>query len=83
MSSAQAVSNRDPFGGLRGGTCPPPFTGATHNQTLKDTPDSAMSGGYKTGVGNQSNIVVSEDTTPKYFKKSARQTWVLQKNCIT
>lgn len=69
MLSAQAVNNRDPFGGSHGGSCPPPSIRVPCNQTLKNSPDSAMSGGYKTGLGNQSNVVVSEGAYAEILQK--------------
>lgn len=69
LSSAHAVHNRDPYGGSAGGVCAPPALPSRNNHNAKHSPDSAMSGGYVTGVGNQSNVVVDQSTYDEILQK--------------
>ena len=60
LSSAHSVHNVNPY--KTKGSTSPPSPPARNNYNAKHSPDSAMSGGYPVRVGNQSNVVVSEDT---------------------
>ena len=69
ITSANAVSGRDPLAGIGGGASAPPKITTPSPQTFNQSPDTATSGGYRTGVGNQSNVVVEEETYGEIFQR--------------
>jgi len=60
MESAHAVHSVNPLAGMAGAAAAPPSVPVAHNHRLSHQPDSARSGSYSTGLGNQSNIVVKD-----------------------
>ena len=69
LSSAHTVHSKNPFSRSGGGTSPPPALPARNNHQTKTSPDSAMSGGHPLRIGNQSNVVVNEDTYTEILQK--------------
>ena len=67
LSSAHAVHSKNPHGG--GGSVAPPALPMRNNVNAKNPPESAMSGGYPTRIGNQTNIVVNEDAYAEILQK--------------
>ncbi|MCL1976198.1 MAG: hypothetical protein FWG61_08570 [Firmicutes bacterium] len=55
---AGEIHSHDPFSGISYKIVPPPGLPARINVEPPYDPASAMSGGYSTGVGNQTNIAV-------------------------
>jgi len=70
LSDAHTVHNQNPHGASGGGSPAPPPLPARNNHYVKDSPDSAMSGGYPLGIGNQSNVVVNEEMYAEILQKS-------------
>jgi len=68
LSDAHAVHSKNPHVGSSGGAAPPPLP-VRNNHQAKDSPESAMSGGYPLRIGNQSNIVVNEDAYAEILQK--------------
>jgi len=65
MSSAHAVHNRDPFGGQSHRI---KISGRSNHSAPHST-DSAESGGYSTGIGNSSNVVVDGNTYDEILQR--------------
>lgn len=61
LSDAHAVHSKDPYNGASGGDTPPPPLPSRSNQNAEYSPDTALSGGYSTGVGNETNVVLDQD----------------------
>ena len=70
MTSANVVHNKAPFDGMSGGATPPPALPGTPDHNAPHLPEMAKSGGgYTTGVGNQSNIVVKPSEYNEVLQK--------------
>jgi len=61
LLSASAVHSRDPFLSARQSMVRPPSLPARNNHRQPNEPNSAFSGSYITGIGNKTNIVVSDN----------------------
>ena len=69
LTSAAAVHNQNPYNTAGNGVCAPPPLPVRNNHNPKSTPDMAMNGGFATGVGNQTNVVVNLDDYDKILQK--------------
>lgn len=69
LSAAHAVHSKDPFGNVPVGVNTPPALSSRNNLFAKYSPDTAHSGGYVTGIGNESNIVVDEQTYEEILQR--------------
>jgi len=58
MASAHMVHGKNPLAGMGGMEAPPPTLATPSNLNLPHPSESSRSGGYATGIGNQSNVVV-------------------------
>ena len=68
LSDAVKDHQKDPFGDYRGST-PEPRLPRRENRRQDHEPDEAGTGGFASGIGNESNIVVEQDTYDEIAQK--------------
>jgi hypothetical protein len=71
LSSAHTVHNRNPLQGVTVNRTTAPALPAGKNHSLAHTPDTAKSGGFKLGIGNNSNIAVSQNTYEQALNRAS------------
>lgn len=69
LTNAAAVHNQNPYRSSSGGACAPPPLPVRNNHSAGNSPDTAMGGGYQTGVGNQTNVVVDQSAYDEILQK--------------
>ena len=69
MTSAHSAHSSPPVFAGTESEAPPPALPATPNHNPPHSPETANMGGYSTGVGNQSNIVVKQNDYDEVLRK--------------
>lgn len=69
LSSAATVHDQNPYMDCTNSAAAPPTLPSRENYSAKHNPDTAMSGGYITGVGNQTNVVVGKQEYDEILQK--------------
>ena len=71
MVSAHTVHSRNPLEGVSSNKTTPPALPPSKNHNIVHTPDTAKHGGFSLGIGNNSNIVVSQDTYERTIHRAS------------
>lgn len=69
MADAHEVHLRDPYGASAHGPCTAPALPPRININVRYHPDTASGGGYVTQVGNESNVVVDQNTYDEILQR--------------
>jgi len=69
LTAAINVHSRNPFANLTRRDVAPPPVPVRNNHRAPHAPSEAMTGGFVTGIGNRSNIVVDFDTYSRTLQK--------------